>query len=286
MAIEVVPAGPYAGAELRGIDFSRPLGDSDFVALLGALSEHAMVFVRGAQLSYERQRELTRRFGNPMCISDSTLNVPGFPELSRISNILESGRPIGLVEAGHYWHTDRSWHQVPQGYALLHAIEIPNDDSGNPLGDTMFVSTAHAFETLPPGLQERISGMRAVHYFNNPRKKAFTELRDKIPITEHQKPPVSHPVVRTHPVSGRKCLYVNQQYTMAIEGLGQKESTDLIDFLCGHIIREEVRYRHRWQIGDLVIWDDCVNQHFAIPDYQLPRRRLLIRSSVEGAVPA
>src|SRR5712671_3318876 len=113
MAIEIVPTGRPAGAELRGIDFSKPLGDSDFESLRGALNEHAMVFVRDAKLSYERQSELTKRFGKPMCISDSTLNVPGFPELSRISNIIEGGRPIGLVEAGHYWHTDRSWHQVP-----------------------------------------------------------------------------------------------------------------------------------------------------------------------------
>lgn len=286
MSIMVRPASASVGAEILGVDLATMREPSLINEIKAAVHANSMVYLRGQRLGNEQFIEFSRHFGPSIVMGQPTLNLADFQEISRVSNILENGAPIGLIESGQYWHTDRSFHAVPQGYAMLHAIEVPRDENGKPLGDTIFVSTAHAYDTLPDSVRQRIAGMKAVHSYQNPYKKKLSAGRDNmIRLAEHHKPPISHPVVRTHPVTGRKCLYVNQQYTMGIEGMPDTEARELIDYLCQHITREEAWYRHQWAEGDLVIWDDCSAQHNAVGDYKLPQRRLLHRIGIQGTVP-
>jgi taurine dioxygenase len=200
-----------------------------------------------------------------------------------ISNIQENGEPIGIVEAGQYWHSDASYSPKPPAYACLHAKEIPHAADGSPLGGTMFVSTSHAYDTLPTDIKDRLAGMRVLHSRDH---RQFSALRTKSK-NEYDAPgqELDQPVVRTHPVTGKKCLYVNQTYAVRLLGVSDSESEELLRYLIGHIIREEVRYTHRWAVGDLVIWDDCAVQHHAIGDYGLPQRRLVYRTVVDGTRP-
>ena len=275
------------GAEITDVAIAPDLVESVIGDIIGALHAHSVIFLRDQKIDSGPLLALSRRLGPAMTFSQASLNLPDWPEITRLSNILVDGKPIGLLESGQYWHTDRSFHAVPQGYAMLYAIEIPRDGRGLPLGDTIFVSTAHAYDTLPTDVKARIGGLRAIHSYQNPRKKQLSPGRDAlIRLDDHHKPPVSHPVVRSHPVTGRKCLYVNQQYCMGIEGMNEDEGRELIDYLCRHITREEAQYRHRWAEGDLLIWDDCAIQHCAVGDYNLPQRRLIHRIGIQGTAPS
>jgi len=286
MPIKVRPASPFVGAEIQDLDLATLRDPAMIAEIIDTLHANSMVYLRNQHLDNEQFIAFSRNLGPSIVMGQPALNLEDFQEISRVSNILENGQPIGLIESGQYWHTDRSFHAQPQGYAMLLAIEVPRDTQGQPLGDTIFVSTAHAYDTLPEEVKLRIANMRVIHSYQNPYKTKLSPGRDGlIRLAEHHKPPISHPVVRTHPVTGRKCLYVNQQYAMAIEGMSEPDGRELIDYLCRHITREEVQYRHRWAEGDLVIWDDCSTQHNAVGDYKLPQRRLLHRIGIQGTVP-
>jgi taurine dioxygenase len=282
MTIAVYPTTLPVGAELRGVDLNVDIDDQTFAAIRAAVDQYSLLVLRDQNLSNERHVAFTHRFGTLKSPRpESQWLVPGFPDITRMSNIIENGKALGLQEAGQYWHTDRVYEAVPNGYAFLRSIEIPHDDQGEPLGRTLFVSTAHAYETLPEDVKKKIAGLRATHHMSNrygKHAKAYVSHEDHLP-------PVSHPVVRTHPVTGRKCLYVNEQYTVGIEGMAEPEARKLIAYLCAHITRKEFIYAHRWQVNDVLIWDDCAIQHQAIGDYQPHQRRLIQRTSVDGTVP-
>ena len=281
-AITVIPSGVPIGAEIRGVDLSAPVDAPTCKAIRAALDEHSVLAFRGQCISDANQVAFTRLFGTlkpPR--PESQWRVPGYPDITRVSNILEDGKPIGLYEAGQYWHSDRCAEAVPNGYALLRAIEIPHDAAGNPLGGTMFASGAYAYDMLPEDMKARIRGLRATFHYQNLFRTDVKAYESKY----YDVPPVVHPVVRTHPFTGRKCLYVNEQYAVGIEGMDEGEARQFIEYLCKHIARPEFIYTHRWQEHDLLMWDDCAVQHKAIGDYTPDQRRLLMRTSVEGTVP-
>lgn len=282
MTIAVIPNQVPVGAELRGVDIGADMDDQTFGTVRAALDQYSLLVIREQQISNDRHVAFTRRFGKLKSPRpESQWLVPGYPDITRMSNIIENGKPIGLQEAGQYWHTDRVYEAIPNGYAFLRAMEIPHDEQGNVLGETLFVSTAHAYDTLPEDMKQGIAGLRATHLMSSPygkHAKAYVSHEDDLP-------PVIHPVVRTHPVTGRKCLYVNEQYTVGIEGMGEREGRQLIEALCAHITRPETIYTHRWQVNDFLIWDDCAVQHQAIGNYKPHQRRLIQRTSVDGTVP-
>lgn len=282
MSLSFIPTGKPVGAEVRGVDLNQDLDDATIAALRDGLHQYGLLVLRGQDISPQRQVEFTRHFGpmNPPR-PESQWQVPGHPEVTRLSNIYENGQAIGLLEAGQYWHTDRVYDALPNGYAFLHAVEVPHDNAGRPLGSTLYVNTAFAWDALDPAMQQRLAGLRATHHLARNRgkhAKAYESFEDKLP-------PVAHPVMRTHPVTGRKCLYVNEQYTTGIVGMAEAEARPLIDALCAHITRPEFIHTHVWQVNDLLIWDDCMVQHHAIGDYQPHQRRLMYRTSVAGTVP-
>jgi taurine dioxygenase len=158
---------------------------------------------------------------------------------------------------------------------------------GIALGDTLFAGASAAYEALPKELKHKLDGKRAVHSYVHTYDRKVREF-DRTPIEKESRtapPDVLHPVVRTHPFTGKKCLYVNQGYTTRIEGLSKEESDRILEFLFEHITKREFVYRHRWQRGDLLMWDNCLVQHKAVFDYEAPLRRRMERTTITGTVP-
>jgi len=280
MDIEIIPTGAVLGAEIRGVTLSQPLGDNIFVAIEQAYDEHGVIFFRNQQITPEQQVALTRRFGEiDFNIFGERWSIPGCPEIVMVSNITEGGVPIGVRRAGENWHSDMCYSARPPRGTMLYSHEVPTLH-GLPLGDTEFASAAAAWEALPATMQDFLSGRRAKFDFRG-RKRALTLTQAEI----DRYPPVSHPIVRTHPHTGRKCLYVMRDDCTGIEGLDDEEAEALICALADHITQPAFIYRHQWQAGDLLLWDNCTVQHRAVQDYDLPQRRLMHRTTMGGAVP-
>jgi taurine dioxygenase len=281
MSIELLPTGAALGAEIRGVDLARPLDDATFAAIERAYDAHGVIFFRDQRITPEQQVAFTRRFGAiEFNIFGERWSVPGSPEIVVVSNITEDGRPIGVRRAGENWHSDMCYTARPPRGTMLYALEVPYL-FGLTLGDTEFASAAAAWDALPEPLRRKLDGRRAVFDFAG-RKRAFPPTKDEI----DRNPPVRHPIVRTHPHTGRKCLYVMRDDCTGIEGIAAEEAEALIAALADHIVKPEFVYRHQWRPGDLLMWDNCTVQHRAIQDYDMPQRRLMHRTTMGGAVPA
>ncbi|MCW5576113.1 MAG: TauD/TfdA family dioxygenase, partial [Burkholderiales bacterium] len=178
-----------------------------------------------------------------------------------------------------------SYREKPSRGSVLHALEIPHADDGRPLGDTLFAGTAPAYDGLPPEMKALLDGKKAVHSYGQ-RKRIPGSPRARLTREQlDQTPDVAHPVVRTHPNTGRKALYVFEGECVGIEGMPEDEALDLIAKLTEHCIQPQYIYRHVWRKGDVVMWDNAATLHLATADYALPQRRLLYRTTIEGGVP-
>jgi taurine dioxygenase len=204
-----------------------------------------------------------------------------------VSNIVVDGNPIGSQDAGLFWHSDLCYLKEPSRGSLFYALEVPHDENGQPLGDTKFASSTAAYNALPESTRQKISGRKAVQSY----AKGYYRERNagpRPPLTEEQKrrtPDVEHPIVRTHPYTGKKCLFVNEGYTARIAGMDSTEGDALLNELIAHSTKPEFIYRHQWQVGDFLIWDNCLVQHQAVPDYKLPLRRHMERTTLTGTIP-
>jgi taurine dioxygenase len=280
MPIEVVPTGAALGAEIRGVDLAEPIDDATFAAIERAYDEHGVIFFRGQRITPPEQVAFTRRFGAiEFNIFGERWSVPGSPEIVVVSNITEDGRPIGVRRAGENWHSDMCYAARPPRGTMLYALEVP-ELLGLTLGDTEFASAAAAWDALPDAIRHRLEGRQAIFDFCG-RKRAF-------PPTQAEKdryPPVRHPIARTHPRTGRKCLYVMRDDCTGIEGIAPEEAEALIAALADHIVKPAFVYRHQWRQGDVLMWDNCTVQHRAIQDYDMPQRRLMHRTTMDGAAP-
>ena len=286
--IEVVPTGKALGAEIRGVDLAQELDDATFRRIDDAFNEHGVIFVRDQKINEAQQIRFARRFGELEINVNTEYGLKGYPEMLLLTNAVENGRHVGLADAGITWHTDMSAYARPPRCSLLYAREIPCDSSGVALGDTIFTSAAAAYDALPPETREKLAGRRATHSYlakMNARRKAVGLTRTVKQEHLDKTPPVAHPVFRTHPVTGRKCLYVTEGECIAIEGYAEDEALALVGELHAHLIRPEFQYRHKWRVGDLLMWDNCTCQHLAVQDYKLPQRRLIHRVTVNGSVP-
>ena len=281
MSIEIIPTGATLGAEIRTIDLAKPIDDATFATIERTYNEYGVIFFRGQKITPPQQVAFTRRFGEiEFNIFGERWSVSGSPEIVVVSNMTEDGRPIGVRRAGENWHSDMCYTAQPPRGTMLYALEIP-DLFGLPLGDTEFASAAAAWDALPEPLRQQIEGRRAVFDFTG-RKRAFPPTQAEI----RRYPPVTHPIVRTHPFTGRKCLYVMRDDCVGIDGMEREEASALIAALADHIVKPAFVYRHQWQPGDLLLWDNCTVQHRAVQDYDLPQRRLMHRTTMGGAVPS
>lgn len=286
--IQIVPTGAALGAEIRGVNLAQALDDATFRRIDDAFNAHGVVYFRGQRLTEAQHIGFARRFGELEINVNTEYGLPDYPEMLLVSNIMENGRHIGLADAGRTWHTDMSSYARPPRCSLLYAREVPVDAEGRVLGDTLFTSSAAAYDALPQATKDRLAGKRAIHSYlakMQAREKAVGLTRTITAEHLAKTPPTLHPVFRTHPVTGRKCLYVTEGECTGIEGIPDAEALALIAGLHAHLIRPEFQYRHQWQVGDLLMWDNCTCQHLAIKDYDLPQRRLMHRITVNGSVP-
>ena len=272
------------GAEIRGLDLSA-LPDSETLGTIeSVVHDRGVVVFRGQQLTEEQHIAFSRCFGTLEIHVAQPYLKPGHPEILVLSNVVENGRHIGVPEGGQYWHSDLSYVVNPSRCSLLYAVEIPMQD-GRALGETLFASAAHAYDTLSGSLKIRLETARAVHsYADRYRRLQKTNGREPLGDGELEKvPAVCHPVIRAHPLTARKVLFVNEGFTVCVEGMPKTDSEVLLQGLFAHITRSEGLYAHQWQQGDLLMWDNCLVQHRAVGDYALPLRRLMYRTTVAGS---
>jgi taurine dioxygenase len=280
MSFEVRKTGGPAGAEIHGVDLAAGLDDGTFALVQAALDEHGVIILRDQTLTPEQQIAFSRLFGElEVNFHAKKFGISGRPEIYAVSNIVEEGRPIGTRRAGETWHTDMSYAQRPAKVTMLYALEIPVLH-GLALGDTAFANAAMAWEALPATLQDEIRDLRGVFDFRG-RKRSSPVSADDIA----RYPPVEHPIVRTHPHTGRASLYIAREDCTGIVGKDERSGLALIEALADHIVRPDFVYQHRWRVGDVVVWDNCTVQHRAVQDYDLPARRLMWRTTVKGEIP-
>ena len=269
------------GATVTGIDLAVPVTDAEFARIIAALGLHGVLRFPNQPISAEAWRAFSARFGQLQVLPMA--QVPGLPEVSVLSNIVENGRNIGIPDAGQDWHTDMTYNQTVGFVNVLVALKVPMRD-GRVLGSTEFANTQAAYDDLPDDLRARLAKATATHDLN----KFWEHMRQnkgstRPPMSEAQRrerPPVSHPVFLTHPISGRKVIYVNPGFTERIDGIDADESDALLEQLYAHILLPKYRYVHQWAVGDLLLWDHIGTWHYAVPDYRADEPRHMIRCQV------
>jgi len=282
--LTVRPTGAVLGATIEGLDLSRPMSDGEFAQVLTALGRHGVLRFPDQHLDSRALKAFSERFGDIQgSISGSSGHDPEVPEVGFLSNVMENGRYIGLPDAGQDWHTDMSYRDVMGFVNVLYGVTIPRRD-GMVLGGTEFSNMHAAYEGLPEDVKTSLRDATAVHDFEKfwehmRRDKAST----RPPLTDEQRrrrPPVTHPVFMTHPITGRKVLYANPGYTTRINGLSARESDEMLEFLFTHQLQERYRYLFTWSERDVLIWEHFGTIHRAIADYGPDEYRLMKRCQV------
>jgi taurine dioxygenase len=280
--MNIVPSGQVLGATIENLNLAR-LTEEDFQGAYRALAEHGVLRFPRQELTARELRDFAARWGEPEVNVAGMYQEPGLPEVMILSNIVENGKPIGIADAGQSWHTDMSYSRIFAFVNILYGMRIPVRN-GQPLGNTEFCDQAAAYDGLPPELKKRLQGKTVLHDF----EKFWEMMRrekgsQRPPLTEAQrkaKPPVSHPIFLKHPVSGRMCLYANPGYSMRINELPKQESDEVLEFLFEHQTQDRYRYAARWQVGDVLMWDNMRTIHNAVADYRADEPRLIKRCQV------
>ena len=282
--MEIIPTGKILGATINGLDVSQPLTDAAFDQVLRALGRYGVLRFPRQALTPAAQKAFASRFGSLEVNVSGMYQDAEHPEIMFLSNIVENGKPIGLADAGQDWHTDMSYSRVIALANVLHAIKVPRDSSGHPLGSTQFADMHAAYDDLPAELKARLASATAVHDFNKFWEMMRREKGSKRPpLTPQQraaKPPVSHPIFLTHPITGRKVLYADPGYTVRINEMPERESNEILTFLFAHQLQPKYCYEHQWSEGDLMMWDNIRTLHNAVADYGPHQPRLMQRCQV------
>lgn len=262
---------PKLGAEILGLDLTRPMGGNAFAEFRRCWNDHhGLVVVRDQKLDPDDQVAFGRNFG-PLFgeadhFQDSVLPhlLPGNPAVYRVSNKVSDGKPQGRAKAGNYWHSDVSFRKNPAQASMLYAIEIP------PVGgDTLFADMTQAYATLSDAMKNLLDGLEAVHDFAVAAASSGTYDKTTLIDTDFDGANrFVHPVVTTHPETGEKSLFVNPGFTAGLVGFDAPESKAILDYLYAHALQPQFMYRHRWRTGDLVIWDNRNLLHHAVVDYE------------------
>jgi alpha-ketoglutarate-dependent taurine dioxygenase len=271
---------PAGGVAITGADLSRPLSPALRDAVLTAFHDHHILVFRDQDLSQDEQLTFTLQFGEieEHVARHSAAARYGLVHL--VTNVGDDGQPTSkLTQVGNYlWHTDKSYHAVPSLMTLLHAKELPPEG-----GDTQFANMAMAYEALPEATKRQIDELRAVHSWAASRRRAGARPPSEIEMRE--RPPVDHPLVRTHPVTGAKTLYIGN-HASHILGMPEAEGDALLLELLEHATQPQFIYTHHWREGDLVMWDNRCLLHRALANYEMTRhRRVLHRTVVTGTAP-
>lgn len=273
-AFAIRPLSPALGAEIVGVDLRNDISDPLAKAMLDAWHQHQVILLRDQSLSEDDQVRFAERFGPPAKIHTKQF-VRSHPSVMLISNIRENGEAIGALPDGEMqFHSDQCHQEIPAKASLLYAIEVPRVG-----GNTLFANAYRAYETLPADIKRRIDGRKALNAYDY--DTAATIRKAEVPAGA---PCFAHPVVRTHPATGRKALYVNRLMTRRIEGLDPKESEELLIVLFDHQEQPQFVYEHVWRPGDILMWDNRCTLH-ARTDFSAGERRLLRRVTILGEKP-
>ena len=297
MALSIIPLSDALGAEVRGLDLSRRISDAEFDQVLAAWYRHLVLVFPDQHLSIQQHIDFSRRFG-PLEVHPSRKYIlPDNPEILLLTNRRGAdGNYVSLKDGGTVWHSDLSYMRFPSMASLLHAIDVP--ETG---GDTAWVNMYAVYDALPDTLKRRIGGLRAVHQFDqadNPRlvpppapgggPRAHgrgTMWQKKSAAVKARTPDAPHPIVRTHPITEKKALFVNPRFTIRIADMDADAGEALLLELFDHAERPAHLYRHRWSRNELILWDNRCSQHLAcggVPDDQL---RTMQRTTVCGDRP-
>jgi taurine dioxygenase len=275
-SVTVTPLSPTIGALIGNIDLSGRLDDDTNEAITQALLTHQVIFFENQHLTLVQQRDFAARFGQ--------LHIhPIYPTVQGAEEIIILDTDRDNPPDNDNWHTDVTFIETPPMGAILYARQLP------PLGgDTTWSNSIAAYEALSPAFQELLAGLSATHDFTKsfPRNRYGTTPEDdaRWQRTRDTNPPISHPVVRTHPVTGRKGLFVNSGFTTKINELSKTESDAVLGLLFAHIAKPEFTIRWRWKQNDIAFWDNRCTQHYALADY-LPHRRIMHRATIIGDKP-
>jgi len=280
-AAQIIPSGQALGAEIRNLDL-RNLSDSEFDSIHDAWLNHLVVLLRAQQLTDEDLIRFSRRLGNldwaPVQETGRRF-VEGHPEIYVVSNVIENGVPIGSLGAGEaVWHTDMSYLETPPKASLLYALEVPRAG-----GNTYFCNMYLAYQHLPASLKRRASGLQVKHdgTYNSGGyvRQGLTAVND--PLTS---PGAYHPLVVTHPETGRRALYLGRRRNAYLGGLSLVESEALLDELWSYATRDEIVWHNEWHPGDVVLWDNRCTMHRRDP-FDPESRRILHRTQIQGRIP-
>jgi taurine dioxygenase len=281
--LTIEPTGKILGATVRGVDLNRELSPGDFSAILRALGEHGVLCFPGQALEAAELKRFSGRFGDLQVLRNIPHHEPGMPEVTILSNVKVDGKLIGAPDAGQSWHTDMSYAKTIGFVNVLSAFKVPVRD-GRVLGGTEFTNTQAAAAGMPPALAERLEGLTATHdieaFWEYMRREKGSKRPPMTDEQRRQRPPVQHPVLLTHPITGRKVIYVNPGFTVRIDGMAEAEGTALLRSLLDHVLQPRYRYVHEWAVGDLLLWDHIGTWHYARPDYGPDEHRLMKRCQV------
>lgn len=270
------------GAEIVGLDLARPVNGEDFSRLHRAHLDHHVLVMRDQHITPDHQIAFSRRFGELQIHVLKQYLLAGHPEILIVSNIVEHGQNVGLGDAGKFWHSDLSYKELPSLGSMLHAQELPSEG-----GDTLFADMHKAWDAVPDALRKIVEGRQAAHSYTARYAETRFEAYSRPKLTTEQLAQVNevvHPVVRTHPETGRKALFVSEGFTTHILGLPEDESDDVLQQLYALSVLEENIYRHRWQPHDLVFWDNRSLIHLAA-GCPAHLRRKLYRTTIQGSAP-
>jgi taurine dioxygenase len=275
MRFPLKPLSSALGAEVIGIDLLQPLDAETVQALTEAWHRHLILLFRNQPLSFAQQIAFSRHFG---ALDDHaaipSFRHPDYPEILLVTNYEAGGKRLAV---GRQWHSDLSTTTRPAKGSLLHCVELPEVG-----GDTMFCNMYQAWDSLSPTLQEMLDGRYALHDMSAARATRRVRSEEELAAIRRRNPPIYQPMVRVHDGTGRKALYISEMTTVAIEGMTVEESQPLLEFLFERSVVAENVYRHRWQIGDLMLWDNRSSMHIALADYEPSQRRIMYRTTLLG----
>ncbi len=285
MSLSVSPINGTFVAEVDGVDLSDDHDEATIKGINQALLAHSILVFRDQELTNEEHLRFSQQFGASEIHTVSQYLLPEFPEIIVLANRGENGtKPI--ANGGAYWHSDISYKAKPPMGSILYGIEVP------PVGgDTLYCDMYAAYETLFEAMKERLAGVQAEHSyaerFAKQRVADKTIRDDRFDLSDDQiaeVPPVAQPIVRTHPATGRKALYINAGFTRAVIGVDEADGRALLDELNRHATQNRFIYRHKWRAGDTVFWDNRCTMHRAT-EYDLSHDRLMHRTTIQGDIP-
>ena len=287
MVISIKPLSDVLGAEVSGVDLSKSVDEGTFSEILDAFHQYQLLRFPNQTLSPEQHIAFSRRFGDLEIHVCEQYLLPGYPEILLLTNELKKdGTRVSIADGGSGWHSDLSYMERPSLGSLLYAVQTPEKG-----GDTEWANMYTAYETLPDETKKRIEGLKAIHQFDqrlNP-KLPPPDLRYRDAHSDELRaltPDVQHPIVRTHPVTGRKVLFASLRFTIGIANMDEKEGAALLDELLAHQENPEFIYHHQWKMGDPMMWDNrCTNHRACGEVVKLPNVRRLHRATLLGDIP-